>query len=154
MGAPASGAELTALVGLEGEPFELVVERGKIAEFARATHATHPDYTGAAPPIPPTFLATAAHWAPHELAVLDRIPGERTRRLHGEQEFVFAGAPPRAGDRLRGRTRVEAAFERQGRRGGRLCFYVLLTELRDDAGAVVAESRTTVVATEHAPEAV
>jgi hypothetical protein len=145
--------DLTGLVGLEGEPFELVVERGKLAEFARATRAEHAAYAGEAAPIPPTFLVTAAHWAPHELALLARIPGEPTRRLHGEQEFVFPGPPPCAGDRLRGRTRVERAFERQGRRGGHLRFYVLLTEFRDAGGAVVAESRTTVVETERAPGA-
>jgi hypothetical protein len=148
------GDDLAALVGMASEPFTLVVERGKIREFARATYAEHPGYLAdAAPVIPPTFLMTAAHWAAHELTLLDRIPGDPGRRLHGEQEFEFPGPPPRAGTRLHGQTRLDNAFERTGRRGGRLRFYVLLTEYRDDAGDVVARARMTVVETEHAPEA-
>ena len=151
-----SGAEaadgLARLVGLEGGPFELVVELGKVREFARATHAEDPAYArSSAPSIMPTFLASAAHWAPHERALLERIPGEPSRRLHGEQEFTFPGSPPRAGDRLRGRSRIEAAYEREGRRGGRLRFYVLETTFRDERDAVVAVARTTVVETERAP---
>ena len=148
-----AGQDLRALVGLQGERFEFVVERGKIREFARATHAASGgDPDDRAPAIPPTFLVTAAHWAPHELALLERIPGDRARRLHGEQEFVFPTGPPRAGDVLRGHTRVAAAFARQGRRGGRLRFYVLETEFRDPAATLVAVSRTTVIETERAPE--
>ncbi len=143
---------LTLLVGLEGDPFELVVELGKVREFARATHAEDPVYARSSEPaIMPTFLASAAHWAPHERALLERIPGEPSRRLHGEQEFTFPGAPPRAGDRLRGRSRIDAAYEREGRRGGRLRFYVLETTFRDERDAVVAVARTTVVETERAP---
>jgi hypothetical protein len=153
MSSTPGGDELSSIVGLEGEPFDLIVEQGKIREFARATHARHRSYADdPAPPVPPTFLATAAHWAPHELALLAQIPGEPTRRLHGQQEFVFPRRPPRAGDRLRGRTHVEAAFARQGRRGGRLRFYVLVTEFRGRDDDVVAVSRTTVIETEHAPE--
>ena len=33
---------LAQLVGLEGDPFEMVVELGKVREFARATHARGP----------------------------------------------------------------------------------------------------------------
>jgi MaoC dehydratase-like protein len=145
-------ADLADLVGIEGEQFELVVERGKIREFARATHAEDASYVDdPAPVIPPTFLMTAAHWAPHEAALLARVEGDPRRRLHGEQEFSFPGSPPRAGARLRGRTRIDAAFEREGRRGGRLRFYVLATEFRD-ADALVAVARTTVIETERPPE--
>jgi hypothetical protein len=144
---------LADLIGIESEPFELIVEHGKVREFARATRAGHSSYhDDVAPTIPPTFLTVAAHWAPHEQALLEQIPGEPTRRLHGEQEFTFPGPPPRAGACLRGRTRVEAAYEREGARGGRLRFYVLATEYQDGAGATVAVSRTTVIETERPPE--
>ena len=99
----------------------------------------------------PTFLASAAHWAPHERALLERIPGDRARRLHGEQEFTFPAPPPRAGDRLRGRSRIDAAYARAGRRGGRPVLRAG-DEFRDPSGdAVVAVGRTTVVETERAP---
>ena len=143
---------LAQLVGLDGDPFELVVELGKVREFARATHVQDPTYLQSAEPaITPTFLVSAAHWAPHERALLERIPGEPSRRLHGEQEFSFPGSPPRAGDRLRGRSRIDAAYEREGRRGGRLRFYVLETTFCDERGALVAVARTTVVETARAP---
>ena len=140
------------LVGLEGDPFALVVELGKVREFARATHAEDPDYLrSATPAIAPTFLASAAHWAPHERELLERIPGDSSRRLHGEQEYTFPGAPPSAGDRLCGRSRIAAAYERRGRRGGQLRFYVLETTFRDARDAVIAVARMTVVETERAP---
>jgi hypothetical protein len=148
-----SDPALDRLVGLEGEPFELTVERGKIREFARATRAEDPSYLDDPQPvIPPTFLATAAHWARNELALLDGVKGDPRRRLHGTQEFAFHGPPPRAGARLRGVPRIEAAYERNGRRGGRLRFYVLATEFSDETGRVVAVARMTVVETQRAPE--
>jgi hypothetical protein len=147
---PADG--LAQVVGLEGESFALIVELGKVREFARATHAEDPDHLrSATPAIAPTFLASAAHWAPHERELLERIPGESSRRLHGEQEYTFPGPPPSAGDRLRGRSRIAAAYERRGRRGGQLRFYVLETTFRDMHDAVVAVARMTVVETERAP---
>jgi hypothetical protein len=100
---------LEELVGRQGEPFELVVERGKVAEFARATYAEDAVYYGTAEPVsPPTFLATTAHWSRNELALLDGV-GDPTRRLHGEQAFEFHGPPPRAGTRLRAVPTIEAA---------------------------------------------
>ncbi len=143
---------LEDLVGRAGEPFELVVERGKIAEFARATYAEDAAYYETAEPVsPPTFLATAAHWSRHELALLDGV-GDPRRRLHGEQAFEFRGPPPRAGTRLRAVPRIEAAYEREGRRGGRLRFYVLATDFTDERDRLVAVARMTVVETERPPE--
>jgi hypothetical protein len=143
---------LEELAGRRGEPFELVVERGKIREFARATRAEDPSYHDAPEPVmPPTFLATAAHWSRNELALLDDV-GDPRRRLHGEQAFEFHGPPPRAGMRLQGVPRIEAAYERDGRRGGRLRFYVLATDFTDASGRLVAVARMTVVETQRPPE--
>jgi hypothetical protein len=143
---------LEELVGRQGQPFELVVERGKIAEFARATHARDASYYEAAEPVsPPTFLATTAHWSRNELALLDGV-GDPQRRLHGEQAFEFHGPPPRAGTRLRALPSIEAAYEREGRRGGRLRFYVLATHFTDASERLVAVARMTVVETERPPD--
>jgi N-terminal half of MaoC dehydratase len=101
--------------------------------------------------IPPTFLATTAHWSGNELALLDDV-GDARRRLHGEQAFDFHGPPPRAGTRLRAVPRIEAAYEREGRRGGRLRFYVLATDFTDESDRLVAVARMTVVETERPPE--
>ena len=143
---------LEDLVGRRGAPFEFVVERGKIREFARATCAEDASYYDtSAPVIPPTFLAATAHWSRNELALLDDV-GEPRRRLHGEQAFEFHGAPPRAGTRLRAVPRIESAYEREGRRGGRLRFYVLATDFTDESDRLVAVARMTVVETERPPE--
>jgi MaoC dehydratase-like protein len=144
---------LEDLVGRQGKPFEMVVERGKIAEFARATHAEDAAFYETAETVsPPTFLATTAHWSRNELALLDDV-GDPRRRLHGEQAFEFYGPPPRAGARLRAVPTIEAAYERDGRRGGRLRFYVLATSFTDESDRLVAVARMTVVETERPPEA-
>src|SRR4051812_17518623 len=107
-------SDFSPLIGLQGKPFELVVERGKIREFARATHATHPAYLEDPEPfVPPTFLATAAHWAPHERELLEATGWDRQRMLHAEQEYVFPGPPPRVGMVLRGITRIESVYQRE-----------------------------------------
>ena len=50
-------------------------------------------------------------------------------------------------------TKIEDIYEKQGARSGRLTFWQMLTEFRDEAGLVVALDRTTSVAPEHAPAA-
>lgn len=140
-----------ASVGAEGESFELVVELGKIREFARATHAGHPDFaTGAS--IPPTFLTTAYHWHTAGSDVEPAAELHPTRSLHAEQEFVFHGPPPGAGTRLVGTARIDKVYEKQSRRGV-LTFVEIVTEYRDVSGALVAESRLTGVETPQPPEA-
>jgi MaoC dehydratase-like protein len=144
-----------AALGAVGAPFEMDVERGKIREFARAIRSDDPAYfTGEHPPIPPTFLAAMKFWQevvpgsnPWELVRMDQRRG-----LHAEQEYVFHGPPPRAGARLRGQSRIESIHEKQGRRGGTLTFAVMVTELRDESGRLVAEARLTGVETSKPPE--
>ncbi|MCA9573457.1 MAG: hypothetical protein KC656_36730, partial [Myxococcales bacterium] len=49
--------------GAEGTPFEIVVEQGKIAEFARAVQAHDlAEHHGADAVSPPTFLTTQFFW--------------------------------------------------------------------------------------------
>ena len=151
-----SADDSSPLIGMQGEPFELVIERGKILEFARATKAEDPVYLeDPEPVVPPTFLTTAAHWAPqHERELLESTGWDVRRMLHAEQEYVFPGPVPRAGMLLRGVTRIESVYEREGRRAGALRFVVLATEFRNTQGALVALARTTVVETSRVPEEV
>ncbi len=128
-------------VGTVGEPFELIVELGKIREFARATHADHPAFQ-AGTCIPPTFLTTAYHWHTASSDVEFAAELDPQRSLHAEQEFVFHGPPPAAGTRLTGTARIDQVFEKRGKRGA-MTFVVLVTEYRDEEGALVAESRLT-----------
>jgi hypothetical protein len=142
-------------VGKEGVPYDLYVERGKIREFARATRSSHPShFEGERPVSPPTFLTTIFFW---EEGVENANPWhhvklDQKRGMHAEQEYVFHGPPPRAGTKLVCRSRIESVYSKEGKRGGKLTFAVMVTEFRDESGRLVAEARLTGVETEKAPE--
>ena len=70
--------------------------------------------------------------------------------MHAEQEYVFHGPPPVAGTRLKCRSRIESVYQKEGRRGGKLTFAVMVTEFRDASGALVAEAKLTGVEKERA----
>ncbi|GAC1395306.1 MAG: MaoC family dehydratase N-terminal domain-containing protein [Mycobacterium sp.] len=129
----------------EGRPWEMVVERGKIAEFAEAMLSEDPAYRGSHAIIPPTFLTSAAQWAPPGVRV--DVGFERKRLLHGEQEFTFHGALPAAGDELTAKERIVARYSKPGKRGGTMRLATVLTEYRDAAGALVAEAKATFIET-------
>ena len=143
------------MVGRQGPRFEMQVERGKIREFARATGSSSPDYLDAPDAVvPPTFLTTVVFWQPPEAADLYRAVDIDLRRLlHGEQEFLFTGAPPRAGTVLRAETVVEEIYEKEGRRGGVMTFVVMRTDFTDANGTIVAQSRSTAIETGRPPAA-
>jgi hypothetical protein len=139
-------------IGATDEPFEMEVERGKIREFAMATKSDNPEYLEDAQPVsPPTFLMTGAFWNPPGNSVRRKVKMDLRRLLHGGQEFVFHGPPPRAGTKLSAQTRVEEIYEKEGKRGGTMTFVVSVQEFRDEDGNVVAESRATAIETGRAP---
>jgi hypothetical protein len=132
-------------VGTVGTEFEVVVERGKIREFAAAMQSDLPAYQGPDAVVPPTFLASAVQWAPEGARIGHGF--DRRRLLHGEQEYRFFGPPPRAGQVLHALDRVEDRYEKPGKRGGSMKFVVIVTEFRDDEGTLVAEARATYIET-------
>lgn len=139
-----------------GTPFEMRIETGKVREFARAVHAEdQPAYmTTDAPVIPPTFLTSQFFW---EERVPDSNPWHRVlldpqRGMHAEQEYIFHGPPPKAGTRLTCTSRIAEMYEKEGKRGGKLGFAVMVTEFRDESGRLVAEARMTGVETARPPE--
>src|SRR6266540_5437037 len=141
--------------GAAGATFELDVERGKVREFARAVRATHPAFfDGEHPVAPPTFLTTTFFWE-HDVEGANPwhlVKMDQRRGMHAEQEYLFHGAPPRAGARLVCRSRISDVFQKQGRRGGVLHFAVMTTEFSDREGRLVAEAKLTGVETETVPE--
>jgi hypothetical protein len=137
-----------SLVGRAAAPFEMVVEAGKVREFARATKSSNPAYLGANPISPVTFLMASEFWTGPENSAWGDTLKNFERLLHGEQEFVFHGPPPRAGTRLTGVAKIEAMYEKEGKRGGTMQFATLLTEYRDaETGELLVESRATVIET-------
>jgi hypothetical protein len=132
--------------GSVGEPFTVDIERGKIREFAAATRSANPAYWDSAHPVvPPTFLTTQMFWeswAGPESNPWHLVDMDQQRGMHAEQEYVFYGPPPRAGDRLTAQSRIDDVYVKQGR-SGTLTFAVMVTEFRDESGRLVAESRLT-----------
>jgi hypothetical protein len=133
--------------------YEMVVERGKIREFARATMSHNPAYLDDPVAVsPPTFLQTASFWAPPAGPNPSGAGGMNLARvLHGGQEFVFFGPPPRAGARLTVTSRLDKEYEKEGRRGGTMKFVESVTSFFDETGKLVAESRATIIETGKAP---
>lgn len=143
-----------SLEGNTGKPFRMVVEEGKIREFARATRSANPAYVPEGEPpatSPVTFLASSAFWQGPESSPFGGTKLNWERILHGEQEFTFPGPPPGAGTVLTGESRIDRIYEKEGKRGGTMTFVEVVTEYRDDSGAVVAEARSTVIETSQAP---
>jgi hypothetical protein len=135
-----------------GAEFRMVVEEGKIREFANAVKSANPAYlTDPVPCSPATFLASATFWQDAASSPWgDRRPPHE-RLLHGEQTFIFHGEPPRAGDVLIGRARLGEPYVKAGRRGGELTFTEMITEFRNPAGDLIAESIATLIVTSRPP---
>ncbi len=139
-------------VGLRDEPTEIPIERGKIREFARATMSHNPAYVEDRSPVaPPTFLTTLNFWTRGTESPLAKVGLDLRRLLHGGQEYVFHGPPPRAGTELTAQTRVDNIYEKEGKRGGTMTFVETVTEFRDPSGNLVAEARSTAIETAQAP---
>ena len=135
-------------IGATDEPFTMVVEYGKVREFARATKSANPGYLDVADPvIPPTFLTTVSFWSPPGRSVFSKVKMDLRRLLHGGQEYTFHGPPPAAGTKLTVQTRVDDIYEKEGKRGGTMTFVVTVSEFRDKAGTLVAEARSTAIET-------
>jgi hypothetical protein len=138
----------------EPTPYTMALERGKIREFAVATGSSAPEYLDSrTPTIPVTFLRTSIFWMPpNAMSLLGELDLDLRRILHGEQEFLFFGPPPRAGVELSVTSGLESVTEKRGRRGGRMRFAVIVNDFADETGRVVARSRQTLIETGQAPE--
>ena len=144
-----------AAVGRVGSPFVVDLERGKIREFADATQSAHPAYWDSDNPVvPPTFLTIQMFWQEWAGAEANPWPDvelDQQRGMHAEQDFVFFGPPPRAGDRLVATSRIERIYEKSGTRGGTLTLAEMITEFRDEQGRLIAEAWLTGVETDRNP---
>jgi hypothetical protein len=135
-----------------GAEFRMVVEEGKIREFAKAVKSADPAYlSGPAPLSPATFLASATFWQDAASSPWGDRPPPHERLLHGEQTFIFHREPPRAGEVLIGRVRLGEPYFKTGRRGGDLTFTEMTTEFRTESGDLVAEAIATLIITSQAP---
>ena len=134
-------------------PFEFLVERGKIREFANALEDPNPiyrdpEYAASTPlggiPAPPTFLRTMLY----ETRVSSEALGVKdwSYIVHGEQEFEYL-APVLAGDVLTGQDKILKIFQKESRRGGVLTFGIIETTFHNQRGEKVQVTRRTLIET-------
>jgi acyl dehydratase len=139
-------------IGRSGQPVTMVIERGKVREFARAVKDDNPIYRdedfaqheAGGILAPPTFLMTLGFW--DDGRGRPKLDMDLRRVLHGEQEFEYL-KPIYVGDVLTAVSRVEDVFEKQGSRGGTMTFAVTATEFRNQRSELVAISRSTTIET-------
>jgi hypothetical protein len=137
-----------AALGAVGTPFRMPLEQGKIREYASAIASRHPEYVTVDDPVVPAhFLTTTFFWEGDTGNPWDRVAMSPQRGMHAEQEYVFHGAPPRAGTMLTCTSRIDRIYEKESKQGGVLTFVEMVTEFRDDDGRLVAEAKMTAVET-------
>jgi hypothetical protein len=126
--------------------FRYPIQSLKVAEFARAIGEDDGGSGGEDMPVPPTFPIVFT--TPFlEVMLVDLLKLDRSRVLHGEQEYVYR-RPLRIGDRVIARSRIVEDYHKDGKRGGRMRFVVTETEIRDEATEeLIATERGTTIET-------
>ncbi|GAA5118848.1 MaoC family dehydratase N-terminal domain-containing protein [Alloalcanivorax gelatiniphagus] len=140
----------TSHIGAALPAFEVEVERGRLALFAKAIGQTDPLYSDLEAaraaghpdlPVPPTFLFCLEMDAPDPAALRKRLDIDIARVLHGEQRFRYH-RPAHAGDRLRFEPVIADIY---AKKGGALEFVVRDTRVSNQHGEAVADLRCVTV---------
>jgi peroxisomal enoyl-CoA hydratase 2 len=140
--------------------FDLLVEQGKILEFATAIGEDDPVYRDAdvacsrgydGIPAPLTFSVVSAHFADPSRTggsyLVDVLGMDMGRVVQGAHEWEYH-APVVAGTRLRGTMSLISDERKTGRRGGGMRIVVREVVYRDDTGTKVLSERLTAIETE------
>lgn len=141
-----------SIIGTEMGGTTMVVERGKIHEFALAILDDNPVYNEPDALVPPTFTMAIAHWpAPSggQGAKLAELGLDLLRILHAGQEYEYLGEI-RAGDTLTTRSQISDMSEKEGKRGGTMTFISSETTFTNQRGTDVLIARTILVQTSKA----
>ena len=126
--------------------FDVLVEKGRLRFFAKATGQTDPVYWDDAAalaaghpglPVPPTFLFCLEMESPDPAAIRNLLGMDYLRLLHGEQGFT-CHRMAYAGDVLRFDQRIEDIYDKKG---GALEFVVRKTRVTYQRGEPVADLR-------------
>ncbi len=126
------------------------IEWGKVREYARATAAARPVYLDDPnAPIPPTFLATVVFWAPigetlRTQQVLQAcsdagVEADLGSLLSLEQEYIYHGPLPRAGETLHTSERLRDASVKRTRDGRAMVMITFAVSFHDERGELRAE---------------
>lgn len=130
------------------------IERGKVREYALATAAARPAYLDdPKAPVPPTFLATVVFWtpigetlrSPEVLAACADagVAADLGSLLSLEQEYVYHGPPPHAGETLTTAERLSDIRVKQARDGRPMVVIRFTVDFRDERGDLRAECNYT-----------
>ena len=145
---------------LQGPAYEFPVELGKVREFANSLFSYHPEHhQGTHPVITPTFPVVAGYlWGYIVESAsgdnpLAQVEIDANLSLDAEQEYIYPGVPPRAGDQLTAQTSMDRVWTKHGRRGGAtLTFYRTRTEFRNARDALVCTNYSTSVVPSDVPD--
>ncbi len=133
----------TSIIGADLGEVTFPVERGKVREFAGAILDDNPLYQDERPPVPLTFSMAQSFW-PRTGGDLSKVSINYAMVVHGGQEFEYL-RPVHAGDVLEGRTRVADVYEKEGKRGGTMTFYVFETTFSNQDGQAALISRNVLI---------
>jgi N-terminal half of MaoC dehydratase len=132
-----------SLIGTDLGTVTFPVERGKVREFANAILDDNPVYQEERAPAPLTFSMTRSFW-PTEGGDMSKININYAMVVHGGQEFEYLG-PVCVGDTLTGRSKIADVYEKEGKRGGTMNFWVFETTFANQAGEDVLISRNILI---------
>lgn len=116
------GKDLVSKVGMEFEPYQFTIERGKIKEFALAIGDDNPIYFDREAaqqagfrdvPMPPSFATVIDLWAgPDFESLVTLLEMNPLKVLHGEQGYDYLNDIC-AGDEISVKTRVTEAITKK-----------------------------------------
>lgn len=138
------------MIGREYDVFTVDVEKGRIAQFARAIGEDNPIYFDEAAardagyrgiPAPLTFPYTITLDAGQSFNVLDDMGVPKTKAVHGAQGFTYH-ADICAGDTITGQQKVVDVFDKKN---GALIFIITDTKLSNQDGVHVGDLHSTIV---------
>ncbi len=139
-----------SFIGTVSEPRAIVVEKGQLKFFAKATGQANPIYFDEdaahaaghpAIPVPPTFAFSLALGAPAKKGDAFQIITDLRKILHGEQSFTYHHMLY-AGDSVTLVTTTKDIYEK---RNGALEFLVQDTAFTNQHGQLCVEMRTVTV---------
>ncbi|RLQ95453.1 FAS1-like dehydratase domain-containing protein [Falsibacillus albus] len=135
--------------GIRTKEFSFTVERGKIKEFAQAIGDPNPIYyeLDAALeqgfqdiPVPPTFATVMEMWGGLDFEqLIELLEMNPLNVLHGEQEYEYFRTIC-SGEVITGQMVVAKHFQK-----GKMDFFKLETQFRDQYGEIVLIARSTVI---------
>jgi hypothetical protein len=127
---------IQARIGWEGPEAESLVEAGHVRRFAEAIGDPNPRWREE---VPPTFIVAFGSETPRLSEALEYGKGW----LNGGNRFTYL-EPIKIGDRIRVKSRLVDAYEKQGG-SGNLLFLIFEVEYRNQDGRVVATARNTAI---------